>query len=322
MHTTIRRFVTGMTAASIGLFGTASVAASADTPLAKATIVQADPDRSCAGEPATVSWTAPAGVAGLTGYHIVQQRIAPFPGHQVREVGPDQTSLDFTIPFGVTAFLIHAVTPDGVAGPFATALVTGSQAPFAMGWDTGGPNTVGDGTATVSYKWYGPVTTSTVGGFLPVTVRLTASPGGASVDIPAGGNWSVSNTFSGLTNGVDYTFSAVTFNACGKSGPATSFLFTPGVAPAWTRSDPPLDVGRGQYVYKFAAAGDPSPTYELLGAPSWLDISPNGLVSGRPPAGTGSFSYSVVAHNGVGVHPYDNTDAVAGPFTVSVGSPK
>ena len=106
MHTTIRRFLTGLTAASVGLFGTASVAASADTPLAKATIVQADPERSCAGEPATVSWTAPEGVAGLTGYRIVQQRITPFPSHQVREVGPDQTNLDFIIPFGLTAFQI------------------------------------------------------------------------------------------------------------------------------------------------------------------------------------------------------------------------
>ncbi|MDQ3895972.1 MAG: hypothetical protein M3326_01770 [Actinomycetota bacterium] len=315
-----KRFLTAMTAVSVGLWGPASLAASAETSPAPATVVQADPERSCAGEPATLTWTPPAGVADLTGYRIVHGLVTPTtPITQVYDVGADETSLNFTIPFGFSTFLIYAITSAGVASaPFTSAALMGNRAPFPMSWDTVGTNTVGDGTATVSYKWYGGVTTSTTGGTLPVTVRITASPGGASVDVPTGGSHSVTSTFSGLTNGVDYTFSAVTFNACGSSAPSVSPGFTPGLAPTWTRSTPPLDVGPGQYVYKFAAAGDPSPTYTLVGAPSWLEISTNGLVTGRPPAGTSSFSYSVVAGNGVGIHPFDRTDIVAGPFTVSV----
>ncbi len=128
-------------------------------------------------------------------------------------------------------------------------------------------------------------------------------------------------TFTGLTNGVGYTLSAVTFNDCGSSGPITSPVFTPGVAPDWTRHSPPLTAQPGAYVYKFAASGDPSPTFSLVGAPSWLTISPNGLVSGRLPAGVESFSYSVVASNGVGIDAgplYPTTDIVAGPFVVTV----
>lgn len=57
----------------------------------------------------------------------------------------------------------------------------------------------------------------------------------------------------------------------------------------------------GQYVYKFAATGDPSPTYRLVDAQSWLNIAPNGPLSGRPRSGRDSFSYSVAAGNGVGI---------------------
>ena len=299
----------------------APLTASAQTSPAGATIIQAHPDRSCAGDADTLTWTPPADVAGLTGYRIVHQVITPStPSIIFTDVGPNQTSLPFTVPFGFSTFLIYSVTSEGVAStPFASASITGNRAPHPMNWDNLGTNTVGDGTATVSFKWYGPITTSTTGGTIANTVRVTASPGGASVDIPASVS-GVSATFGGLTNGVGYTFTAVTFNACGSSSSGRSPTFTPGVAPAWTRSTPPLSASPGRYVYKFAAAGDPSPTYRLVDAPSWLHISPNGLVTGRPPAGTNSFSYSVVASNGVGIaHPaFPKTDVVAGPFTVTL----
>ena len=322
MHKMVKRLVLAVTAVSLGLAGLAAVAGPAEASLATATITQADPDSSCAGESATLVWT-PADVTGLIGYQVVHQFYeARMPHFVTTEVGPDVTSLDFTIPFGLSTFLIRAVTSAGVQQePFAAGHVRGNQAPFAMSWDNRENDAVGDGTATVSFKWYGPVTESIVGGVLPTTVRIVASPGGASVDIPTNGSWSVTHTFTGLTNGADYTFSAVTFNACGASGPSTSAVFTPGRAPVWTRGAPPLRTGPGEYVYNFTATGDPTPTYALVDAPSWLQISPRGRVSGRPPAGTDSFSYSVVAGNGVGIHPFDNTDVVAGPFTVSVWSP-
>jgi PKD repeat protein len=90
----------------------------------------------------------------------------------------------------------------------------------------------------------------------------------------------------------------------------------PPTAPAFTSASPPLSgtVGKA-YTYTFAASGVPVPTYALSGAPGWLSITAaTGAVSGTPPVGTTSFSYSVTAANGVGQSP------AAGPFIVTVGN--
>ena len=129
----------------------------------------------------------------------------------------------------------------------------------------------------------------------------------------------VAPTFSGLSNGVGYTFEAEATNACGSGGIEGSPTYTPGIPPAWERNTPPLHAAAGQYVYKFSASGDPSPTYRLTDAPAWLSITATGLVSGRPPADTTSFSYSVIATNRVGI--LWVSQIVAGPFTVGVRSP-
>ena len=69
------------------------------------------------------------------------------------------------------------------------------------------------------------------------------------------------------------------------------------------------------YSYTFAASGNPAPTYALSGQPTWLSInSSTGAVTGTPPSGTTSFTYSVKASNGVA------PAATAGPFSVTVSS--
>ena len=300
--------------------GSTTAGADGSTSVEQASIVQAEGGNSCVGDSATLFWSRP-NVEGLTGYRVEHWTYSPVPSVLVTEVGAEQTSLPFIFRFGVSSFQIYAITPNGVASsPFVVKTSIGNRAPHAMTWQPEGA-TVGDGTATTSFRWPGPVTLSTTGGGLPVTVRVTASPGGASIDLTAAPFDSNTATFEGLANGTAYTFTAVTSNACGSSAPSSSASFTPGVAPTWVRAEPPLTAGSsGQYAYNFAADGDPRPTYHLVDAPSWLDISPNGLVRGRPPAGLSSFSYSVVARNGVGVaHPaFATTDAVAGPFSVSV----
>ena len=287
----------------------------------QASIVQPEGGNGCAGERATLHWTRPD-VEGLTGYRVEHWVYSPSPRAVPTESPLEQTTLPLVLEPGLNLFLVYAVTTDGLAGdPFAEAFIVGNHTPHAMTWQVDGA-TIGDGTATTSFRWSGPVKSSTRGGELPVTVQVTASPGDASVKgVLATTEESYTATFEGLTNGTAYTFTAVTSNACGSSAPSSSPSFTPGVAPTWVRAEPPLTAGStGQYVYKFAADGDPRPTYRLVDAPSWLDISPNGLLRGRPPAGLSSFSYSVVASNGVGVaHPsFATTDAVAGPFPVSV----
>jgi len=86
------------------------------------------------------------------------------------------------------------------------------------------------------------------------------------------------------------------------------------VAPAFTAGSPPTTVSAGSpYQYTFAAGGSPAPTYALSGAPAWLAVDgATGTVSGTPPSGVTSFTYSVVASNGV------NPAATVGPFTVGV----
>jgi hypothetical protein len=84
--------------------------------------------------------------------------------------------------------------------------------------------------------------------------------------------------------------------------------------PAFVTDSPPLTAVAGQpYSYTFTASGTPAPTYALAsGAPSWLSIdATTGEVTGTPPSGTTSFSYSVTATDPDGT-------STAGPFTVTV----
>jgi len=298
-------------------------AAAADD--AEATISLANPAHPCAGEAATLTWTRPAGLA-VTGYQIIQQVVTDggyFP--TFISVGPKVTSLAFALPFGLTTFVIRAKSVWGTLyAPFASATIMGNSRPTAMAYDNGA-GAVGDRSATVPFRWYGPMQWHITGGLLPVTVAITAhGPGGDTGPVSIGPSRSSSTavaTFDRLTNGSSYSFSAVTSNACGSSSPSGSPRFVPGVGPAWTSASPPDSVTAGSvYQYKFAASGKPARTYTLLNAPSWLSIGAFGFVQGTVPLGTApsSFSFSVKASNGVGVQDRPSTDIVAGPFTVTV----
>lgn len=308
-----------LVAVAVGVAGLQSVA-SADAPTA-VTVITPAADRNCAGDTNTITWSPPSGSPSLLRYRVVRSvtTMNP-PWTDAVEVGADQTSLSFEALFGWTIVNVYAVMAEGVAPTLiASGSVFAGRPPQPMRWAIEGSN-VGDHVATATFRWPGPIKLFTTGG-LENTVRVTAAPTGRSVDLPPLNN-GVAATFGGLTNGVAYTFTAVTSNACGSIGSESSPPFTPGIAPSWARNSPPLDATHGNYVYKFAAQGDPSPTYRLAGAPSWLTVSPVGLVAGSPPDGTSSFSYSVVASNGAGIGFFQNTAVVAGPFTVSVRSPK
>jgi hypothetical protein len=162
-------------------------------------------------------------------------------------------------------------------------------------------------------------------GTVGTSATLTAT-GGASgnpvvftVDSSSGaGVCNVSGT-NGTT--VNYTAAGTCVIDANQAGNA-SYLAAPQVqgtitvnqAPAFVMDSPALTAVAGQeYSYTFAASGTPAPTYALGGgAPSWLSVSAStGQVTGTPPTGTTSFSYSVTATNTAGT-------ATAGPFTVTV----
>jgi len=75
---------------------------------------------------------------------------------------------------------------------------------------------------------------------------------------------------------------------------------TPPTAPAFTQDTPPTTAAQGsQYDYEFGTLSDPTPTFSLTAdAPDWLTIDPVlGILTGNPPPGTTSFTYSVIADN-------------------------
>ncbi len=108
--------------------------------------------------------------------------------------------------------------------------------------------------------------------------------------------------FTGQTSGVTATLPVL--------------IPAPPAGPVFTTDSPPQTVpSGGVYAGDFGASGVPAPAYALApGAPAWLGIEPSftGIVSGTPPSDTTSFTYSVIASNGVG------PVATAGPFTVTV----
>jgi hypothetical protein len=93
-----------------------------------------------------------------------------------------------------------------------------------------------------------------------------------------------------------------------------AFGSAPAVAPVFATASPPLTYAVGDGIdYTFSATGWPAPTYAPSAqSPAWLSIGPqSGTLTGVVPAGSGSFSYSVIATNAAGA-------ATAGPFTVTI----
>jgi hypothetical protein len=117
-------------------------------------------------------------------------------------------------------------------------------------------------------------------------------------------------TATGASSAVEFADATPDMSQCGAALDNVSLVAAEVAAPSFTEDSPPVEALEGSaYSAIFFASG--VPTYGLVGAPSWLTITPSGAVTGVPPAGTTSFSYSVSASNADG-------DAVAGPYTVTV----
>ena len=151
------------------------------------------------------------------------------------------------------------------------------------------------------------------------TVTLAANAGSPSVISAASGPSDANGqvTFTVKDASVEsVTYTATDISAAVTVTQTASVSFTPVPrAPSFTAQSPPLTATVGSaYSYTFAASGVPAPTFALAaGAPAWLSVNAaTGLVSGTPPAGTASFTYRVIATNGVG------SPAGTGFFTVTV----
>jgi hypothetical protein len=285
----------------------------------------------CVGDTVTVSWTPPADTTGLSGYLVEHRLTNPaVDGWTVgtTTVGLDQTSVSEVLSFGLNNYIVWLLDASGQrVGDVGTSVVSfvAGKTPQSAAWASNLPgapyNSVGDGSATVTFGWAGgPITVGTTG-WEADTLTISGAGQPASYTLTGADNRFGTPTFTGLTNGQPYTFTSDIFNACGDGGSAVSGTFVPGVAPVWIANTPPLTNNPGVYRYQFHASGKPAPSSQLADAPSWLSIDRSGLVSGHPPKGTTQFSYSVVAHNGVGFGyslPITRTDITTGPFTVTV----
>lgn len=236
-------------------------------------------------------------------------------------ISPSTGMVSGTVPAGLTSFSYSATVTDATygtsvtAGPFTVKevaiAVTTSATPaitvysaaaqnvslLATVSSAGGP-AVGEGTVT--YK--------VVNGAAQ-TIASTTAPvvnGGAdgSVTLPA------ATPAGSYTVNVSYTDPTGTF-VDGGDTPSTLAVDR---TPSFTTASPALSaLDQQTYSYGFSATGYPAPTYSLAaGAPTWLTVNPStGAVSGVIPAGATTFTYSVIASNGVG------TPATAGPFKVT-----
>jgi Bacterial Ig-like domain (group 3) len=128
---------------------------------------------------------------------------------------------------------------------------------------------------------------------------------GSSCDITnvAAGTYTVTATYEG-----DGGFSS---SSASQTGVVVAGTPTPtptgGSAPVFSADSPPSSVDAASFSYQFQASG--SPSFQLVGAPSWLSIDGSGMVSGTIPDASDSFTFSVYAWNSWG-------HLTLGPFTV------
>jgi uncharacterized repeat protein (TIGR01451 family) len=214
-------------------------------------------------------------------------------------IGADGTVAG-TPPSGTTSFTFSLVASspagDASVGPFTVTVVRNAQS-ISFGSTPPSPALV-SGT-------YSPGASATSG--LPVTLSIDP----ASVDVCTISAGIVS--FIGV--GTCVIEADQIGNADWQAAPPVQQTVAVLLAPTFTLASPPLTATVGQpYTYDVEATGTPTPTIALVGAPSWLSIDASGTVSGTPPVGTTSFTYSVRASSAAGT-------TTAGPFAVTVTAP-
>jgi hypothetical protein len=166
-----------------------------------------------------------------------------------------------------------------------------------------------------------PATSATVGtsyGY-PFVAGGTPTPTYALVGQPS---WLTIGANTGIVVGTPpvgnttFTYGVIASNGTNPTataGPFTVATSAAPTAPTFSAQSPATTATVGtSYSYPFVAAGPPTPAYALVGQPSWLSIGAStGIVVGTPPVGNTTFTYGVIASNGI------NPTATAGPFTVA-----
>jgi choice-of-anchor C domain-containing protein len=185
-------------------------------------------------------------------------------------------------------------------GSVQQAVSTTAGRAYALTWWLAGNTNCGNTIKTLQVSWNGKVITSPV---FDTTGHSNASMGWTQQEIYV----TAAGTSSTVRFG-DATQQGDT--RCGAAIDNSALVPATIAKPAFTRASPLLKTLTGtSYSAAFFATGVPS--YSLAGAPAWLSVDSYGAVTGTPPTGTTSFSYSVKAFNADG-------SVTAGPYTVAV----
>ena len=154
--------------------------------------------------------------------------------------------------------------------------------------------------------------------FLASPVNLGTLPAGKSVTIkysvtigPIGGNPQQISS-QGTVSGDNFS-SVSTVDAVAGSGPTNTLL---AIAPAFTSANATTFVVGSAGSFSVTANGAPPPSFSVTGAlPSGVSLSPSGVLSGTPAAGTGgSYPITITANNGVSPNATQS-------FTLTVNQP-
>lgn len=242
----------------------------------------------------TVRWAAPAdtGGAAITGYTV---RV----GTQVRTHDGAARSATITGLVNGTVYPVTVTATNTVprTGPPVSGTGTPAAAPAAPASVAVAP---GNGSATVT--WTPPPSD---GGSAVTGYRVTVSPGGATVNLPAGAR---THTVSGLANGTTYAFSVTPRNAVGL-GATRSASTTPRTVPGQPRSVT-ATAGNGQAAVSWTApasdGGAAVTGYTVTASPGGRQVAVGGSArSATVPGlanGTG-YRFTVRATNAAGVGP-------------------
>ena len=165
----------------------------------------------------------------------------------------------------------------------------------------------GESTVTVNYA---TANGTAAGGdvcsyvFVPATGTLTFAPGETTKVVR------VDLNNCGLANPGTFTLNLSSPNNATITRATTQIMIVSGSLLAVTQAVSVPTVTLAGVPYNALFRASPLATFALVGGPSWLAISSTGAVTGTPPDGTTSFSFSVSATG----------STTAGPYTVNVNS--